>query len=249
MSPHPDKEHAPAGANHGHSADAWWSVRLTLEENEAGPMSSILTWPISPVLRAMSIGGLARDGFNEAPFMNFELHAPDAGTAERRAHEIVAHIRREVKLPERRLPVAWVAPLEESDVSSQRFLDQAKDLFDDESFDLAVVAAQVHFELQVRTLLRRAAERTSGRWAERLMRQRGYATLTTDFSKAALEVLLGVDPTQTPEWPEYAAHVTRRNGIVHEGQAVGRMEAGRSIAAVEKLWARLTVVARQAEAG
>jgi hypothetical protein len=102
-------------------------------------------------------------------------------------------------------------------VSSQRFLEQAKEPFDDESFKMAVVATQVHFELQVRTLLRRAAENTEGQWAGRLTSRRGHATLNTDCGKAGLEVLLGVDPNQTPEWEEYSAHVTRRNGVVHEG--------------------------------
>ena len=62
-----------------------------------------------------------------------------------------------------------------------------------------------------------------------------------------MEVLLGIDPTQTPEWGEYSAHVTRRNGVVHEGQAIGNIDAGRSIAAVEALWTRLTEVARGAD--
>lgn len=222
-----------------------WSVRLTLDEDDARPMSSAMTWPISPVLRTMSVGGLVRDGLEEAPFMSFELQAPDADTAERIAHELAAQIRQEVKLPERKLPVAWVAPLEDADVSSQRFLEQAKELLDNENFEMAVVSAQVHFELQVRTLLRRAAEKTEGHWAKRPISRRGYATLNTDFSKATLEVLLGIDPTETPEWAEYSAHVTRRNGVVHEGQDIGNIEAGRSIAAVEALWIRLTEVTRQ----
>ncbi len=236
-----------AAGSGNQSTDFWWSVRVTLDEDDAGPMSSVRTWPISPVLRRMSVGGLIRDGLEEAPFISFELQAPHADAAERVAHEIVAHIRREVRLPERKLPVAWVAPLEDDDVSSQRFLEQAKELFHNENFEMAVVAAQVHFELQMRTLLRRAAERTDGQWAKRLMSRRGYATLNTDSSKATLEILLGVDPTGTPEWAEYSAHVTRRNGVVHEGQAVGNVDAGRSIAAVEALWTRLTQVARHAD--
>jgi hypothetical protein len=146
------------------------------------------------------------------------------------------------------LPVAWVAPLRNDDANSHRFLEQAKELFDEERYELAVVAAQVHLELQIRTLLERVAESGAPGWAKRLVKLRPWAALgRSDPAKGVVEALLGIDPIERPEWPEIAAHFQRRHGVVHEGQRIERGDAYRSIAAVQSFWTRLSDAARQAQ--
>jgi hypothetical protein len=82
------------------------------------------------------------------------------------------------------------------------------------------------------------------RWAERLVKTRGIATLSNDQSKATVQLLLHLDPTSVPEWPYFIAHLQRRNDIVHGGQAVGHDDAAASITAVQQLWVRLSDAAR-----
>ncbi len=141
-------------------------------------------------------------------FVTLELRATDADAAEKLAQELVAFSLGEAGLKTSLLPVVWVAPLSEGSESSHRFLEEAKDLFESERYDLAVVAAQIHFELQVRLLLERAATRADNRWATRLVKNRRVAALANDVSKASVQLLLGMDVTESRHWPEFSAHLS-----------------------------------------
>jgi hypothetical protein len=222
-----------------------WSVRLVVEDDDARPMSGACSWALSDDVPRISVGGPSPGEEDEQAHFTVELRASSADAAEDHAQALASRVRRAARLPDAVLPVAWVAPLLDDDVSSHRFLDEAITLLESEQFEMAVVAAHVHFELQVRTLLRRALERDVQRWAERLLKTRGVATLGNDQSLATVELLLGDDVTQAPAWPAFKAHLARRNGIVHEGQVVGRKEAAASIAVVRELWIRLSDAARQ----
>lgn len=65
-------------------------------------------------------------------------------------------------------PVAWVAPLVEGQ-DSHRCLQQAKELFDDGRYALAIISAQVHLEIQMRTLLNLPADSQPASYASRLL--------------------------------------------------------------------------------
>jgi hypothetical protein len=223
-----------------------WSVRFVVEEDDAGPMSGAMSWAASDDVPRLAIGSPLPGEEGPAHF-TVELRASTADAAEDRAKALVLRIRRAARLPDAVLPVAWVAPLLEDEASSHRFLDEAKSLLQSEQFEMAVVAAHIHFELQVRTLLRNAADRAQERWAQRFVDTRGVATLGTDQSLATVQLLLGEDVTQAPEWPAFRAHLTRRNAVVHEGQVVGRPEAAASIEVVRELWIRLANAARKTE--
>lgn len=230
----------------------WWTVRLVVEEHVARSLSGLdrIAWGVGQGLRSLQIGDSITDE-EELTSITFELEAPDASSAEARAQARAASARQAAGLKSAEMPVAWVAPLQAGEASSQRFLACAGDLLDLGQFEMAVVAAQIHFEIQVRTLLDHAAEGRGGAsWARRLADARGVGSLQTDHSKAAVQLLLGVDPTDLkPEWSHYVAHRKRRNDIVHEGQAVGRREGMASIAATRALWTRLSEAARLGEVG
>jgi hypothetical protein len=197
-----------------------------------------MAWPLAPGLRALTLGGVAGTGFEDEPYITFVLEADDAVQAERRAQELAAAMQTDPH-PAGPLPVAWVTPMRGTDVDSHRFLEQAKHLFDDERYDLAVVSAHIHLEVQVRTLLERAVDVSGQAWAKRLLKLRPWASLSSDPAKAAIETILGINPTATSEWPEVAAHIARRNGIVHEGHQIEPNEAARSIWAVQAFWTTL----------
>ena len=192
-------------------------------------------WPAHPALLRIVIGGFWDDELDESPFITIELAATGAEAAEHLAQELVSHMLVEAGLPTSIRPVVWVAPLSDDSVSSHRFLEQAKELFNSEQFELAIVAAHMHFELQLRLLLKRAADRAGGKWARRLIKNRRAAMLGNDVSIATAELLLGVDVTQVSLWPEFSAHMSRRNVVVHEGRAVGSNEAAASIRVVQEL--------------
>jgi hypothetical protein len=54
--------------------------------------------------------------------------------------------------------VVWVVRLADEPESSLRFLDQAKELLGEERVELAVVAAQIHLEVNVRVMVEMIAE-------------------------------------------------------------------------------------------
>jgi hypothetical protein len=97
----------------------------------------------------------------------------------------------------------------------------------------------MHFELQLSLLLERAADRADGRWAKRLLKNRRAAMLANDVSIATVELLLGADVTQSRHWPDFRAHLQRRNAVVHEGVSVEHKEAAASVQVVKALWAAL----------
>jgi hypothetical protein len=206
-------------------------------------MCSLDVLPAHEAIIRMVIGGFWEDEAEESPFVTLELRAANADAAERLAQQLVAFSLGEAGLGARVLPVVWVAPLD-GEEESHRFLEEAKGLFSSEQFDMAIVAAQIHFELQLRLLVERAAHRAGTSWARRLVKNRRVAVLANDISEASVELLLGVDVTESRYWPEFKAHINRRNVVVHEGKSMGAKEAAASIKVVQALWAFLAQAER-----
>jgi hypothetical protein len=223
-------------------AEPGWSVRLLLDEEESVALSHPDTWPIDHSVERMIIGGFAGDEVEGSPFVTIELRAPSANTAEELAQQLVRASVEEAGRGRVR-PVVWVAPLGD-EPDGHRFLEQAKFLFGSEQFDLAIVAAQIHFELQLRLLLERAAVRADNRWACRLTKNRRVTALGNDVSQASVQLLLGVDVTESQFWPGFKAHLQRRNLVAHEGASMGSNEASASIKVVQALWAQLAEAER-----
>ncbi len=97
----------------------------------------------------------------------------------------------------------------------------------------------MHFEIQVRLILDGAAVRAGTPWAKRLTKYSRVATLSNDVSTASVQLLLGSDATASPLWPEYVAHLKRRNAVVHGGRTMTSGDAASSIKVVQSLWASL----------
>lgn len=223
-----------------------WSVRLVLSPALDTAIVPYEEWPIVPELHAMTWGGLAGTGYEDVPYLTFELEAGDADEAEELAQSLARNmLRDDTAWPSGGLPVAWVAPLLEGQ-DSHRFLSQAKELYDDERYELAIIAAHVHLEVQMRTLLTMAADSQPASYARRLLKTSPWSRLTSSGSKAAVEILLGVDPTRMKQWAGLTAHVTRRNAVVHEGVPMNEADARKSLSAVEGFWAELASAARPA---
>ena len=222
----------------------WWSVKLRLADGDLRDLSSLWAPDFAPNARHIQFGGSEDNPEMDPPSITFELEAASFDDAEEKAQGAVHRMRRAARLPDATHAVVWLAPLGDDDASSE-YLEQAKELVHEERYGLAVVAAQIHFEAQLTALLQEAAGDQPLRWVARLLKDRRIAELKRDVSFATLEVVLGVDITQAPEWCKFRNHVERRNDVIHKGQTVDRHHAEESIRVVQQLWARLAEAARK----
>ena len=218
-------------------SERWWSVGLVVANSVASTLSSndlaMIMFPDG--VRSLHFGTPSNED-EEIASIGFELRARSARTAEERAQNLAFQARRAAKLPTAPLPVAWVLPLRETDESSARFLDEARDLVAGEQHEMAVIAVHVHLEMQVKTMRWRWRQKRLAPAGRRsLWRREGLATSAIDRPESWLRELLGIEIGAVDEWSEFNQHLARRNAIVHDGQAVEEREAKESIAVVEAL--------------
>lgn len=225
-------------------AERWWSVGLVVADSDASTLSSndlaMIMFPDG--VRSLRFG--PRDGEEDVASIGFELLAVSAEAAEGRAQNLAFQARRAAKLSVEPLPVAWAVPLRDEEESSARFLDEARDLIDEEQFELAVVAAQIHLEVQVKTMLEVAAETDGPGWLEVLLNTKGIASLGNRQTRVLIRELLGIEIGTVDEWSGLQEHLARRNAIVHDGQAVKEKEAAESVAVVEAMVRHLSKASR-----
>jgi hypothetical protein len=182
-------------------------------------------------VRLLSNGPSGVGESEDVASLKLEIKAPTAVAAKKAAEDLLILGRQAARLPPEVPTVAWVTPLKDDDASSVRFLEKAEWHMDDEDeADMVVVAAQIHLEIQVRTLIEQAAEQDGPEWIDVLMNRRGLGNLNNREVQDLLRALLGIDMTEVPEWEDYKAHNLRRNAIVHEGQNVELAEAEASVA-------------------
>lgn len=162
--------------------------------------------------------GPATTDDGEPPTVTMEVDALNEQEARVLGQHLVGEAQAAAREARRETIVVWVAPLADGDKSSLRFLGRAKELIEDEDFDLAVVAIQIHLEVQVSTLIRRAARSDPCRKVSLLVGEgdRGWAP-QTQSAQRVLEALFGIKVTTFPRWREYTVHLKRRNDVVHAG--------------------------------
>jgi hypothetical protein len=227
----------------------WWSVAFVINEGDFGPLSRQEIFEVMHPdgVRSISIGRSGLDEPEEVASLKLELQASSAAAAQQRAENLLIQARRAAGLQDEVPSIVWITPLTDDDASSARFLEKAESLLAEGERDLAVVAAQIHLEVQVRTLLSHAAERTGPDWAGVLMEARGLGNLNNKQTQALIKALLGVNVKQMPEWEAYTRHNVLRNAIVHEGQDAEEEEARSSVATVRALGIRLAKAARSGD--
>jgi hypothetical protein len=225
-----------------------WSVGLVVDDAEARHLSE------DPVALYMMRAGeghflgfspprLDDEGFET---LRLEVTAGSGGEAESRALNIIYAARRGAKLPDRIVPVAWIAPLN-SDQSGKSYLDQAEDLVIEKQFGLAIVAAEIHLESQTRKIIELAVRRSAPTLESVLLQHRNNVRMSHPAGRNMIERFLDLAVTKLPEWEAYLAHLGRRNAVVHSGRSFEEPEAADSVGVVRKIWLRLTEAARQVE--
>lgn len=225
----------------------WWSVAFVIDEVDARPLSRQEVFEIMHPdgVRSISIGPSGLDEPEEVASLKLELQAPSAVGAQQRAENLLLQARRAVGLLDVIPSVAWVTPLADDYSSSARFLEKAEALLEDEDEqDMAVVAAQIHLEVQVQTLLATAAENHGPEWVSVLLNSRGLGNLNNKLTQSLILALLEVDIKQLPQWEAYKRHNVLRNAVVHEGQDVEPEEARSSVTTVRAICIHLANAAR-----
>jgi hypothetical protein len=234
-------------SNSGDNPVRWWSVAFVVDEADARPLSRQEIFEIMHPdgVRSISVGPSGLDEPEEVASLKLELQASNGAGAQERAEGLLLRARRAAGLPDAVPSVAWVTPLTDDYSSSARFLDKAESLLEDEDEqDMAVVAAQIHLEVQVRTLLASAAETYGPEWADVLLNSHGLGNLNNKQTQALIRALLNIDVKQLPQWEAYRRHNVLRNAVVHEGQDAEPEEAKSSVAAVRTICIQLADAVR-----
>lgn len=216
-----------------HPMQPTWIVKLGVTRDELRAVDRPLTRdPMRTGIRILSIGS-----DEESPTVTFEFPADDARHARLEAQHRLAKAMRAGGVIPRQATVVWVAPVSEEGINDLRFLEQARELLHEQRWELAVVAAQIHLELQVATLVRRATGSTSASPLGRLVaRQRRWAP-HTEPARSLIEAVFDCDVTDFSGWEEYRkGHLQRRNDIVHRGQSVDEDSACASVDLIEEFW-------------
>lgn len=221
-----------------------WSVRLALDEGEAGPISRVIEAALRPEVHGMSIGRGPLDEPDEPDAITIEIDGASANDARVRCQHMLGELQTLAGLSKRLAPAVWVAPLSDDHPSSLRFLSEAEYLVGDERYEMAVVASQIHLEIQVRVLIEAAIEAGSEKALAVILRESGqHGHLTTVSLKPSSMPSLACGSRTTLAG---ALHGPREapTGCRPRGQAIDEESARASLNAVSGLWLWLNARAR-----
>jgi hypothetical protein len=213
----------------------YWSVRLIVADPDA---SRIRVEKTHQGVRSIWLGRRALDPEEEPTSVVFELEARDAQEARVLGQHILGDMRRRAGLPVKESPIIWVARLADGGESSLRFLQYAEEVVteDEGPYELAVVAAQTHLEIQVRVLVEMAASESDSPILKAVTAKQARWAPHERWLKPILEALFEIKMTDCNAWEDYEAHVTRRNAVVHKGQTIDVTSAKASVDAVLAVW-------------
>jgi hypothetical protein len=223
--------------------DPRWSVRLALEEAHAGPVSGVAMAAMGAGVHNISIGRPFIHEEDEPVTFTIELEALSAKDARLIGQHKLGELHKLAGLPVRESPVVWVARLSEEHASSLPYLDQARDFLEGELFEMAVLAAQVHLEVQVRLLVQMTAETLSSPVLDAVISRQNRWAPHERWLRPVLEALFEVKMSDYPRWADYEAHIQRRNAVVHGGQEIDADSARTSLDAVSDFWLWLNTAA------
>ena len=133
---------------------ARWSVRLAVDEAMSGAPTTALISVAGNQIHGIALRGPAAEVDDGRHTVTFELEARDSRVARIVAQHWLGEASRKSGLPIEQARVIWVAPGCRSRAVGHRFIEMARTLVEDEeTVDLAAVAAQIHLELHVKALI------------------------------------------------------------------------------------------------
>jgi hypothetical protein len=156
----------------------------------------------------------------------------DLAIAHAEAIALYEQIRADASLPPAPAIVVGLSRVSISEAPESVFVTDAEELFDEQRFELVVVAAQIACEVVVRHAMDQLFE-ADGR--ERMLVKPSKVaqwSLRQTPARLLFFAATGRDPHDCDWWAQYAGHVTRRNNIVHQGVRVTRDDARESLDAM-----------------
>jgi hypothetical protein len=176
------------------------------------------------------------------PTIELYVDAIDPADAQHQAERLYAALRKEGALPPQPEPriVGVFMDTESDPLWLQRF-DEAAEMIEQQRYELAVVAAQIACETEVKAAVEAVAdapERSLARMA--IDAPRSYS-LIDRRARHVFVALLGQDPADECFWQDYRDHVERRNNVLHRGARVIRPDAVDSVKVAEVMvaWVQL----------
>lgn len=230
-----------------------WAVRLAVEQAMSNEFVMALIDVVDAhQIREIRVAGPEAEYDDGSDTVTFELDASTVHEARIRTQHWLGEAARRNGLPVELARVIWIAPVLQSPASSRRFMEMARTLLENEdTADLAVVAAQIHLELHVKALITNAVAGDPSPLRTVLVDDRGHTWGPHhQMAQALLRALFGLDPANDYDrWQDYRDHLKRRNDVAHRGQTVSVADAEASISVVEDLWVWLAEGASQRPAG
>jgi len=137
-------------------------------------------------------------------------------------------MRVESKLPPREPEILLVYSTNQETPPIHFFIEEADELFDQQRFEWAIIAAQIACEICVRTQVEKFASTGGNRLAKLALKNTGFSLMSRN-SLDVFKAVFGFPPSKAECWSEYQTHVQRRNAIVHRGLRASRDDAIASI--------------------
>jgi hypothetical protein len=186
-----------------------------------------------------------------------EIPATDQDDAVEQARQLYAELRERAGLPPadalygflgRSGPLPPTAP--EPPPRHVELAKRAQRLFDDGTYDFAIVAAQTSCEIfafdAISELLEACEEGVPRRFTSSWFEKSRTHSLAEETLRDLWNALAEDTIQKEPWWESYRQHIVRRHGIVHRGSTPSKDEAEHSLKAAESFRAHL--VARLGEA-
>jgi hypothetical protein len=170
------------------------------------------------------------------PKVELYVYATDPDDARQQAETLYASMRKEGGLkvePEPRFVGVYMNA--GTDPLWLQHFDEAGDLIQQRRYELAVVAAQIACEIEIKDAIDLAAEAPEGSLARMAIEGPRSWSLIDKRAQKVFVAVIGRTPTKEPWWSDYRDHVERRNNIVHRGAKVSETSARRSLEVAEAL--------------
>ena len=219
-----------------------YTAWIGVDEEDAGQVARAL----SARRRATGeIGGLideeATDGYAE---LIVDVPADTDDEALEQAREYYRALRNEAGLAPAEPTYLRVQPPwsgEEKPAKHDALLTRANNLLDRGLPDMAVVVAQIGFEVLVRRVINeRLQAREIGGLRAHIMRYQ--ASLNNPQSQGLWEELTGDRIGIADGWSDYMTHLKHRNAVVHDGTEVSPADGSVSLAAVRAMFEHIALL-------
>ncbi len=177
------------------------------------------------------------------PKIELYVDAVDPADARQQAEDLYAKMRKEGGLPPQPEPrFVGVYMNAGADPLWLQHFDEASDMIEQQRYELAIVAAQIACEIEIKEAVETGVDAPEGSLARMAIDGPRSWSLIDKRAQKVFAAVIGETPTEEDWWRDYRDHVERRNNIVHRGARAAELDARRSLGVAEELvdWVQRT---------